>query len=232
MIGMTLPHRRSVTSLVVTTVALAACSSAMRRTTETADGAVARHEADSAAVAKAKTDSARYPYTAADIEFMSNMIGHHAQAIVIAQWAPTHGASPSIQTLAGRIINAQNDEIAIMQRWLRDRQLPVPDPTASGTKMIMGGMEHEMLMPGMLTPDQMKQLDEARGKEFDRLFLTLMIQHHRGAVTMVDELFSSYGAGLDETVFKFASDVNTDQSTEIDRMQLMLADLMFGNPSP
>ena len=232
MIEMTLSQLRSTTSLVVTTVALVACSSAMSRTTETSTGVVVHHDAESAAVAKARADSARYPYTAADIEFMSNMIGHHAQAIVIAQWVPTHGGSPSIQTLAGRIINAQNDEIAIMQRWLRDRQLPVPDPSASGHKMIMGGVAHDMLMPGMLTPDQMKQLDEARGKEFDRLFLKLMIQHHRGAVTMVEELFNSYGAGLDETVFKFASDVNTDQSTEIERMQLMLADMMFGDPTP
>ena len=89
-----------------------------------------------------------------------------------------------------------------------------------------------MLMPGMLTLAQMTQLDAARGGEFDRLFLTFMIQHHRGAVSMVNMLFSSYGAGQDETVFKFASDVNVDQITEIERMERMLVDLMFESPSP
>jgi uncharacterized protein (DUF305 family) len=90
---------------------------------------------------------------------------------------------------------------------------------------VMGGMEHEMLMPGMLTDDQMKQLDAARGPAFDRLFLTFMIQHHRGAVSMVKELLGTYGAAQDATVFKFATDVNVDQSTEIARMERMLAAL-------
>ncbi|HET7189330.1 MAG TPA: DUF305 domain-containing protein, partial [Gemmatimonadaceae bacterium] len=94
------------------------------------------------------------------------------------------------------------------------------------------GMEHEMLMPGMLTDDQMTQLDAARGKEFDRLFLRFMIQHHRGAVSMVKDLFASYGAAQDETVFKFASDVQVDQSTEIARMEKMLAALTFGITIP
>jgi uncharacterized protein (DUF305 family) len=94
--------------------------------------------------------------------------------------------------------------------------------------MNMNGMQHEMLMPGMLTEAQLKQLDEARGKEFDRLFLTFMIQHHRGAVTMVTDLFGTYGAAQDATVFKIASDVSADQTTEIARMQKMLASLIFG----
>ncbi|HEY8257059.1 MAG TPA: DUF305 domain-containing protein [Gemmatimonadales bacterium] len=172
------------------------------------------------AVVKARADSARYPYTEADVQFMSGMIGHHGQAIVMSGWAPSHGASPSVRILAERIINAQQDEIATMQRWLRARQQPVPDSGGAGKSMHHG---HDMLMPGMLTADQMKQLDEARGQDFDRSFLTFMIQHHRGAVTMVKRLFSSYGAAQDETVFKFASDVNVDQSTEIARMERMLA---------
>jgi len=179
-------------------------------------------QGDVAAIAKARADSARLPYTTADIHFMSGMIGHHAQAIAMSRWAPTHGASPAIQRLAERIINAQQDEIATMQQWLRDRLQPVPDASAMAMKMDMPGMHHEMLMPGMLTEAQMKQLDDARGKEFDRLFLTFMIQHHNGALTMVKDLFDSYGAGQDETVFKFASDVNVDQTTEIARMQRML----------
>ncbi|HEY5088174.1 MAG TPA: DUF305 domain-containing protein [Gemmatimonadaceae bacterium] len=192
---------------------------------------------EAAAIAKAKVDSARYPYTAADIHFMTGMIGHHAQAIVMAGWAPSHGASPSVLTLAERITNAQQDEIKTMQQWLRDRQQPVPDPL-SGMKMMMnpsemtmGASDHETLMPGMLTDAQMKQLDAARGPDFDRLFLTFMIQHHRGAVTMVKQLFDSYGAGQDEFIFKYASDVNVDQTTEIARMQRMLVAQIFGKDS-
>lgn len=173
----------------------------------------------------------------ADVQFMSMMIGHHAQAIVMSRMAPTHAASASIQTLAARIINAQQDEIGIMQQWLRDRRQPVPEPHAGGMPMHSSmsaghpGAGHEMRMPGMLSEAQMKQLDEARGPEFDRLFLTFMIQHHRGAVVMVKELFGSYGAGQDEIVFKFASDVNVDQTTEIARMERMLATLLFESPA-
>ena len=180
-----------------------------------------------AAIAQAKRDSARRPYTRADVDFMSHMISHHAQAIVMASWAPSHGASPSVRTLCGRIINAQRDEIVSMQTWLRDRQLAVPAADPTGMRMSMGGMDHNMLMPGMLTEAQMKELDASRGAEFDRLFLKYMIQHHKGALSMVDDLFESYGAAQDEIVFKFASDVQADQSTEIDRMELML-DAMKG----
>jgi uncharacterized protein (DUF305 family) len=189
-------------------------------------------QADPAAVARARADSARHPYTEADIRFMSGMIHHHAQAIVMARWAPTHGASAEVQTLAGRIINAQTDDISLMQTWLRDRNQPVPEPNPKGMPMDMGGMQHEMLMPGMLTGEQMSRLDAARGADFDRLFLSLMIQHHQGAVAMVKDLFGSYGAGQDETVFKFASDVNVDQTTEIERMRKMLAAVVFPPGAP
>ena len=161
------------------------------------------------------------PITQADVNFMSGMIGHHAQAIMIAGWAPSHGASPTIQTLAARIIVSQNDEIHFMRNWLRDRGLPVPDTT--GHMMAMPGMDHSTMMPGMLTEAQLAQLDAARGKEFDRLFLTFMIQHHKGAITMVNQLIGSPGAAQDDVVFKYISDVNADQTTEIDRMNTMLA---------
>ena len=174
------------------------------------------------AKAKARADSVRWPYTAADIRFMSTMMHHHAQAIVMAKMAPTHGASDAVLRLTQRIINAQTDEIALMSRWLADRNQPVPEPNPAGEVMQMDGMTHTMLMPGMLTEQQMRQLDSARGPEFDRLFLTGMIQHHRGAVTMVHELFANRGAANDETVFKFAADVNVDQTTEINRMLEML----------
>jgi uncharacterized protein (DUF305 family) len=178
-----------------------------------------------AAIARARADSARLPYTAADIHFMSGMISHHAQAVKMARWSATHGASPAVIRLSERIVTGQMDEIGLMQSWLRDRNQPVPEPDPNGMKMMMGGSEHVMLMPGMLTPEQMAKLDAARGNEFDRLFLTLMIQHHRGAITMVRELFSSHGAGQDEVVFKFANEVEVDQETEIARMQQMLIEL-------
>jgi uncharacterized protein (DUF305 family) len=153
------------------------------------------------------------------------MISHHAQAIKMAKWSANHGASPALVRLSERIVTSQTDEIALMQSWLRDRNQPVPEPDPAGMKMSMGGMEHVMLMPGMLSPEQMAQLDAARGNEFDRLFLTFMIQHHRGAITMVRELFSAPGAGQDEIVFKFANEVEIDQATEIARMQQMLIEL-------
>lgn len=181
-----------------------------------------------AARERARADSLRYPYTQADIDFMSGMIHHHAQAVVMAKWAPGHGANPAVQRLCERIVNAQTDEIGLMSRWLQDRNQPVPVPNPMGMPMDMGGMQHLMSMPGMLSEAQMKELDAARGMEFDRLFLTYMIQHHKGAVTMVRDLFSHRGAGQDESVFKFASDVEVDQTTEINRMATML--LQLGSP--
>ncbi|MBA3260103.1 MAG: DUF305 domain-containing protein, partial [Gemmatimonadales bacterium] len=175
-------------------------------------------QARSGPSAAARADSARYPYTEADVRFMSAMIGHHAQAVAMANLAATHGASGSVGRLAERIVNGQQDEIASMQQWLRDRGRPVPEVDSMNANMTMQGPGHEHLMPGMVTEARMEQLAEARGSEFDRLFLTLMIQHHRGAVSMVERLFGTRGAAQDETVFKFANDVHVDQSTEIARM--------------
>ena len=217
---------------MLSAIVMTACSTATGGRATSSPSAETAVQGNSGGIAQAKADSARHPYTDADVQFMTNMIGHHAQAVVMANWAPTHGASPSVRVLAERIINDQHDEIGTMQRWLRDRLKPVPDARATGMKMTMNGVEHEMLMPGMLTDAQMKQLDEAKGKEFDRQFLTFMLQHHRGAVTMVKELFDTYGAGQDETVFKFASDVNVDQMTEIARMERMLVALTLGVQSP
>ena len=123
----------------------------------------------------------RYPYSDADVDFMSGMIPHHAQAVVMAGWAPSHGARKDVAILCERIVVGQRDEIALMQTWLRDRGLPVPDATSTRHKMKMNGVEHEMLMPGMLTDEEMAALDRARGPEFDRLFLLGMIKHHQGA---------------------------------------------------
>src|SRR5438552_14582682 len=164
----------------------------------------------------------RLPYSDADVDFMSGMIPHHAQAVIMAGWAPSHGERKDVAVLCERIVVGQRDEIATMQDWLRDRGLPVPDATSTRHKMTMNGTTHEMLMPGMLTDEEMAALDRARGPEFDRLFLLGMIKHHQGAIDMVDVLFKAYGAAQDETVFKFASDVYADQSTEINRMNEML----------
>jgi len=165
----------------------------------------------------------QYPYSDADIEFMSGMIPHHAQAVIMAGWAPSHGARADVAILCERIAVAQRDEIKMMRQWLQDRSLPVPDATSTKHHMKMAnGMEHDMLMPGMLSDEEMAALDKARGPEFDRLFLEGMIRHHQGAIDMVDKLFKSYGAAQDETVFKFANDVQSDQAIEINVMRDML----------
>jgi uncharacterized protein (DUF305 family) len=164
----------------------------------------------------------RLPYTDADVDFMAGMIPHHAQAVIMAGWAPSHGARKDVAILCERIVVEQRDEIAMMQGWLRDRGQTVPDATSTRHKMKMNGMVHEMLMPGMMSDEEMAALDAARGPEFDRLFLIGMIKHHQGALDMVDVLFKAYGAAQDETVFKFATDVHADQSIEIDRMHAML----------
>jgi len=204
------------------------------------------------ATARARADSLRYPYTQADIDFMSGMIHHHAQAITISRWAVTHDASSGVQRLTARIINAQTDEIRLMQNWLTDRnQDPMTvdslgnvsmrpsAPTSAATAPAshdMGHAGHGMAgmaaMPGMLSDVQLKELQAARGREFDRLFLIYMMQHHRGAVSMVRTLFSAQGAGQDETIFKFAADVEVDQSTEIKRMLTMLLEMGEVPPAP
>jgi uncharacterized protein (DUF305 family) len=179
------------------------------------------------AQAQVKPPAIRYPATRDDTEFMQGMIGHHAQAIIMARWAPTHGASQSVQTMCARIALSQGTEIKLMQDWLKLRGFPVPDSTGKMPMdhANMAGMNHaamDSLMPGMLDDYQMKLLDEARGGSFDRLFLTFMIQHHEGAITMVDKLFKSAAGGQDDDIFKFATAVHADQTAEIDRMKLML----------
>ena len=218
-------HIRAILATTLAAVVLSACSSAAGGAARGSGDHAAMSHGDRAAIAKARADSARYPYTAADVRFMSVMIGHHAQAIAMARLAPTHGAGAAIRRLAERIINAQEDETATMRQWLGDRQQPVPEARAPDMH-TMNAAEHVMLMPGMLTEAQVIRLDRSTGAAFDRLFLTFMIQHHRGALAMVRTLFGSYGAAQDATVFKFASDVNVDQTTEIARMERMLVGLV------
>ena len=172
----------------------------------------------------ADTAPPRHGYTAADVRFMSGMIYHHAQAILIAGWARSHGAGPSLQTLCERIVASQTDEINLLAGWLADRHeaVPHPDPEHS----MMPEMDATHMMPGMLSAAQLAQLDSARGPDFDELFLRFMIQHHQGAITMVNELFAA-GAGEENPVYKMASSVFADQTTEIERMQRMLAAELF-----
>ena len=277
---------RGTAAAFVALVVTSACTSGGQGAVETAPRPASVASVDANAVARARADSIRHPYTDADVHFMTSMIGHHAQAVTMAHLAPERAESPAVKTLAARVINGQQDEIRTMQQWLRDRLKPVPQPDipaampandgGSAHDPSHGGMKHDSSshgamkhdssshgamkhdsshhaahhpasdstrgtsghdgaghsMPGMLSEAQMARLRAARGIEFDRLFLTYMIQHHRGAVTMVERLFGTYGAAQNETVFKFASDVNVDQITEIARMERMLRSLLFEAPAP
>jgi uncharacterized protein (DUF305 family) len=250
----------------------------------------------------ARQDSAKMQFTQPDVDFMAGMIGHHAQALIMSSMASVNNASPSVVTLTKRIINAQKDEIGIMQRWLHDRNQMVPQVTIDGlqlfieagsepslvfdsaqvahavkhfnkhgsymdnnhyqmmhgsemnhegmdhgtmehgtmdhggTEMNHEGMEHGTMdhsgmhdhssMPGMLTQKQLEELALAKGTEFDRLFLTYMIQHHTGAIIMVKDLVETDGAAQEVQIGKLAGEINVDQKTEIERMRLMLMEVV------
>ena len=225
-----------------------------------------------------RIEESRMSFVQADVDFMTDMISHHAQALIMSNLAPKNGASHSVQTLASRIHNAQQDEIATMQKWLRDRGQPVPEVHIDGlilmvhmeeesSEMDHGMMDHDAMghdamgheemghgdhdddmmhtesdmessdhhmsahsmhhhdMPGMLTQEQLEELAAATGREFDRKFLSFMIEHHEGAVFMVNELFESDGAANDNEIFDLASDIHVEQITEINRMKLMLEEI-------
>jgi uncharacterized protein (DUF305 family) len=173
-------------------------------------------EASKVISAAAASDLSKVDYTGADIKFMQGMIGHHAQALEMVELLKTRSASGDMKKLALRIELSQDDEIKMMQHWLASRGQQVPNRTA----MHMHGAT---LMPGMLSPDEMKRLEEAKGAEFDRLFLEGMIKHHGGALSMVRDLVDTPGAAQESEVFAFVSDVEADQRMEIDRMGAMLA---------
>jgi len=171
-------------------------------------------------------DRARSGHTAADVRFVQGMIGHHAQALAMTSLVPARTTREDMRLLAQRIEVSQKDEIAAMQRWLRDRGETVPDPDPQHVHH-MGG-SGQPLMPGMLTPDEMAQLAKATGVDFDRSFLRFMIRHHEGALAMVASLFATPGAGQEAQLFDFASDVDADQRAEIARMRALLAKLPNG----
>jgi uncharacterized protein (DUF305 family) len=163
-------------------------------------------------------DLSHVQYTAADARFMQGMIGHHAQALEMTDLLASRTASDNMRKLALRIQVSQADEIKMMQGWLEARGLEAPNEHAHH-------MHGAMLMPGMLSPQEMDRLGAASGAEFDRLFLEFMIKHHDGALVMVKELFATPGAGQESEIFAFASDVDADQRMEIDRMRAMLKEL-------
>jgi len=218
-------HAQIIAATLLVLVSAAACKS-VPVTGGGTQGAAARPRIYQPAAAQ-RALGIYQPWSDGDVEFMSGMIPHHAQAVVMGGWAPTRAARKDLQILIERMVVSQGDEIAMMQQWLRDRGLPVPDAKATRhkMKMMMNGVEteHEMLMPGMLTDDEMAALEKARGPEFDRLFLIGMIKHHQGAIDMVDKLFKSYGAAQSDDIYKFASDVHADQEIEIEVMKNMLA---------
>ncbi|MBU94670.1 MAG: DUF305 domain-containing protein [Balneola sp.] len=239
-----------------------------------------------------RQDSAKMQFTQPDVNFMTGMIGHHAQALIMSSMASVNNASPSIVILTKRIINAQKDEIGIMQRWLHERNQSVPQVIIEGLQLFIkagnepslvfdsaqvahavkhfnkhgsymdfthyqlmhgndmnhegmdhskmghseGEMNHENMdhadmqdhsgMPGMLTQDQLEELALAKGTEFDRLFLTYMIQHHTGAIIMVKDLVETDGAAQELQIGELAGEINVDQKTEIERMRLMLMEVV------
>lgn len=242
-----------------------------------------------------RLEDSRQNFVQADVDFMSDMIVHHAQALIMSRLSPENGASPAVQRLSARIINAQQDEIALMQQWLRDRSQPVPIVRFDGIEMHVSMVqpqtahrnmhthhdadahhaseghethhtenhhhhahEHDQHahhepdhhashghhghghghghnhddMPGMLTQAQLEELAAARDAEFDRLFLTFMIEHHEGAVYMVNELFMADGAGTDLEAYRLAVDIYAEQVTEIAMMRKMLERKGFDVPEP
>jgi uncharacterized protein (DUF305 family) len=168
------------------------------------------------------------PAAKADVDFMQGMIMHHSQAVEMVDLLRTRGKSPALMALGEKITLSQSDEIKYMKQWLTDRgqattmnhstMMDMSNPKGSEHKDGMG----DMLMPGMLTPEQMTALARAKGAEFDHLFLTGMIQHHTGALIMVDDLFKIPGAGQDPVLFDFATDIDNTQTAEIKIMRGML----------
>lgn len=185
-------------------------------------GAVAgRTVSAQAAPANAQSDTTHAGDDAADVRFMQGMIAHHTQALTMVSLIASRASRPEMPLLGQRIAISQRDEIRMMRTWLQDHHEAVPD--SSGNMPMMPGMTMgNMLMPGMLTPEQMAALAKATGPAFDQLFLEGMIRHHEGALVMVKELFATNGAAQASDIFRFASDVDADQRAEIKRMRAML----------
>lgn len=223
--------RHAAAAALLAPAAVAACGPATRA------APAAAAPAAEAAPAAAPAPGPR-AYTAADVRFMQHMIVHHAQALEMTALVAERTQNEAIRRLAQRIEVSQHDEIAQMQRWLRERGEEVPSLASAGEHATHaqhdahgahGGTPAHAAMPGMLTREEMARLAAARGAEFDRLFLELMIRHHEGALVMVEELFASEGAGQEVDVFRIAAEVDADQRMEIERMQALLAAMPQGS---
>jgi uncharacterized protein (DUF305 family) len=201
--------------LSLATAGVAACRSAGSGQSPTIVQPGAPGESSRVISVEKAVDLSQVQHTAADVEFMQGMIGHHAQALEMTALLSTRSSSDDMKKLAQRIDVSQSDEIKMMQDWLKSRGQKVPDEHAHHAHGYKP-------MPGMLTPEEMGRLAKAKGPEFDRLFLEFMIKHHEGALTMVKDLFSKPGAGQEAYIFAFASDVDADQRMEIERMGAML----------
>ncbi|MGA2250306.1 DUF305 domain-containing protein [Terracidiphilus sp.] len=164
------------------------------------------------------------PASHADVEFMQGMIMHHSQAVEMTGLIASHTSNAALASLGAKISSSQSDEIRFMQRWLAARGQPISMAMPGMPEMDMDGNPMKP-MPGMLTPAQMEALRAARGAQFDRLFLTGMIQHHNGALIMVKDLFNTAAAGQDADIFNFATDADNTQRAEIAIMQKMLEKL-------
>ena len=161
------------------------------------------------------------PRSPADVDFMQGMIMHHQQAVEMTALISSHTANKDLQLLGAKISSSQSSEIKFMQRWLAARGEPISMAMPGMPDMDKSG--HPMdLMPGMLSSEQMDALRKSKGAEFDQLFLTGMIQHHNGALTMVKDLFDTAGAGQDADLFNFATDADNTQRAEIKIMETML----------
>lgn len=213
----TLISMRDLVVVLATTVVLTGCRSSGAGVPVVQPGAPGQ-EARIVGSAATAAPIPQPPHTAADITFMQGMIHHHAQALDMTELLKTRTNSEDMKKLALRIEISQRDEIKLMQDWLRERGAEAPGEHAHH-------MPGAPLMPGMLTPEEMQRLASAKGVQFDRLFLELMIKHHEGALIMVKELFSSPGAAQEGEIFAFASDVDADQLIEIRRMSAMLREL-------
>jgi len=200
---------------VVLTTAAASCRSARVDTGPQIVQPGAPGQSSQVITAERAVDLSKVQHTGADVRFMQGMISHHAQALEMAALLPSRSSREDMRLLALRIEVSQADEIKMMQHWLEVRGQEVPSPHAHHAPGAT-------LMPGMLTAEEMGRLAEAKGAEFDRLFLEGMIKHHAGALIMVQELFSNAGAGQESEIFAFASDVDADQRMEIERMGAML----------
>lgn len=166
-------------------------------------------------------------YTEADVRFMQGMIPHHAQALQMTALVHKHATTNAVRQMALRMEISQRDEIKLMEMWLTERDQPIEMPMEG---MHNDKMHHDMVgglhvMPGMLTAEQMEALTNSRGIAFDRLFLEGMIQHHQGAIDMVETLFNSSGSAQESTIFTFAEEVDADQQMEINRMRALLEQL-------